>query len=89
MLVEHTLTVCARCPVNELRDVYEVTFRLNRLIKVEELLTITGEYSGKKIFQEELTQAMADRLQCIVESRGTHSGVKTKVICEPKDETNG
>lgn len=82
MLVEHTLTVCAKCPVNGLQDVYEVTFRLNRLIKVEELLEKTKEYKNNTLFQEELTQQLANHFECEVESKGSHSMVHTRVLCK-------
>jgi GTP cyclohydrolase I len=84
MLVEHTLTMSAQCP-NGCRDLYEVTFRVGKLVMVEELLEVVAQYEEREIFQEELTQQLADLLQCEVESQGTHSDVRTRVVCRYED----
>lgn len=84
MLVEHTLTMQAKCPVNNLPDVYEVTFRMNKVMQVEILLAHCAALNGVKLFQEEITQSLADRFECEVESFGVHSNVKTRVVCKPQ-----
>ena len=78
--VEHTLSVLARCPVNESRDVYETTFRLDKLVKVETLIEQCRGFQDKKLFQEELTELLAQAFGCEVETRGIHSGVKTVCV---------
>lgn len=81
MRVEHTLTVIARCPVNDAVDVYEVVFRLARMVKVEHLLEAVDKYRDTKAYQEHITQQLADEFQCEVETRGWHSSVRTMVVC--------
>ncbi len=81
MLVEHTLIFVTRCPVNGQCDVYEVTFRLDRLVLVEHLLLAAVDFKSKVIYQEDLTKQLAALFECEVESRGSHSGVRTRVVC--------
>ncbi len=80
--VEHTLSVLARCPVNDSRDVYETTFRLDKLVKVETLIAQCRGFQDKKLFQEELTAILAEAFSCEVETRGMHSGVRTVVVAK-------
>lgn len=84
MKVEHTLTMQAKCPANEATDVYDVTFRMDKILQVEILIGHVGQMRGVKLFQEEITQSLADRFECEVESVGMHSGVKTRVVCQPQ-----
>ena len=85
MRVEHTLTVTAVCPVDGLLDVYTLTVRTSRVVKVEDLLATVARLAGKPLFQEELTQAMHRALACEVETVGCHSGVMTRVVCPIPD----
>ncbi len=80
--VIHQLTVKALCPVSDQVDCYELFVRAGRLVKVEDILAATAGFNQQKIFQEDLTQALAKALGCEVETRGWHSGVRTTVICE-------
>lgn len=82
MKVEHTLTIVATCPMNGLQDVYQATFRLSKLVPVENILAHATTLTGVKIFQEELTQKLAAAFRCEVETLGTHSGVTTRCICK-------
>ena len=84
MKVEHTFTMFAKCPMNNLQDVYEVTFRMDKVLPVERILGHIGGLVGVKLFQEEITQSLADSFECEVESSGVHSGIKTRVICTPQ-----
>lgn len=81
MRVEHTLEVVALCPVDGLPDVYTVTIRAARVIKVEDILAATEKFVGEAFFQEELTQIIHRALACYVETIGYHSGVRTRVVC--------
>lgn len=81
MRVEHTLEVVAICPVDGLPDVYTTTIRAARVLKVEDILAVTGKFVGGKFFQEELTQVIHRTLACQVETIGYHSGVRTRVVC--------
>lgn len=84
MRVEHAFTMIARCPMNNLQDVYDVTFRMDKVLPVERILGHIGGLVGVKLFQEEITQSLADTFECEVETVGVHSNVKTRVICTPQ-----
>lgn len=88
MKVEHAFTMIARCPMNNLQDVYEVTFRMDKVLPVERILGHIGGLVGVKLFQEEITQSLADTFECEVETTGVHSNVKTRVVCEPQPVPN-
>ena len=81
MRVEHTLTVVAKCPVDESPDVYEVVVRATRLVKVEDILAAVALHTQAPVFQEMLTVALHRELACEVETRGWHSNVRTVVVC--------
>lgn len=81
MRVEHRLTMSARCPMNDLRDTYEVVFLVTELVPVEKILHICAGFLDNRIYQEDLTQALANIFHCEVETIGIHSGVKTTVVC--------
>lgn len=81
MRVEHTLEVTALCPVDGLPDVYALTVRAARVVKVEDILAAAAQFAGEKLFQEELTQRVHRSLACEVETVGHHSGVRTRVVC--------
>lgn len=81
MLVHHTLTAPSLCPINGARDVYEVTLQLTELVPVETILAKVADFATLRIYQEDLTQALADAFNCTVESVGFHSGVTTRCIC--------
>ena len=81
MRVEHTLEVVALCPVDRLPDVYTMTVRASRVVKVEDILAAAAPLAGESLFQEDLTQRMHRALACEVETVGYHSGVRTRVVC--------
>lgn len=81
MMVEHALEAVAICPVDGLPDVYALSVRTSRAIKVEDILAAVAKLSGERLFQEELTQRLHRELACQVETIGHHSGVRTKVTC--------
>ncbi len=81
MLAEHTLTVVGKCPVAECPDVYEVTVRTDRVVMVEDILAAVKDLTADQRTQEDLTDKLAFRLLCEVETVGVHSGVKTRVVC--------
>lgn len=83
MKVTHRLGLLACCPVNSGWDWYECEVTTDRLILVEDIKTLAASYSKTKIYQEDLCQELADKLQAEVTLRGEHSGVKTTVTCEP------
>ena len=81
MKVEHTLEVVARCPVDGLPDVYTLTVRASRVVRVEDILTAVAALAGETLFQEDVTQRLHRDLACEVETVGYHSGVLTRVVC--------
>ena len=81
MKAEHVLDVVALCPVDGLPDVYRMTVRASRVIKVEDILAASKTLAEERLFQEELTQRMHRLLACEVETVGYHSGVRTRIVC--------
>jgi GTP cyclohydrolase I len=72
--------------VDESRDCYRAWIYLeDRVVPVEKIHALIEELTQKPIFQEELTQALADRLEATVKTRGCHvqGDVKTVVLCSP------
>lgn len=84
MKVEHTLEVVAMCPVDGLPDVYTLTVRASRVMKVEDILAAAAQCAQERLFQEDLTQRLHRVLACQVETVGFHSGVSTRVVCGPE-----
>lgn len=76
MHVTHELTINARCPKDDAFDHYAVTVETDRTVAVEDILKAAKDLP-EKIFQEEITQRLAEALSCKVRTVGTHSGVKT------------
>lgn len=81
MRVEHTLTVVCQCPVDGTRNVYTAVVRAGRIVKVEDILAAFAEATKEPSFQEDITQRTAKALGCEVETMGTHSEVRTRVVC--------
>ena len=80
MKVTHRLTATCSCPVDGQPDVYAVTVRASRVIKVEDILAAVATLRGERIFQEELTARLARAIAAEVETVGHHSGVETTCI---------
>jgi NADPH-dependent 7-cyano-7-deazaguanine reductase QueF len=66
MKVVHKLTITSTCPVDGLPDVYQVTVRASRVIKVETILEMAASFANKKIYQEEMTFELARGLAAVV-----------------------
>lgn len=83
MRVEHQLQISGICPINGVRDSYVATVRIKRMLTVEEIIERADNLSKsmEPMFQEQLTQALADLLCAEVETVGYHSGVRTTVVC--------
>ena len=80
MLVRHSLTITAACPVDQKPDRYEAVVECTRVVKVEDILSAVQRFTAAPMFQEELTQELARVLGAKVTTTGFHSGVKT--VCE-------
>jgi len=81
MKVTHTLTIEAKCPVDDSTDIYECVVRTERLITVEQILAEAKALSETPIFQEALCESLSQKLGCEVALIGMHSGVRTEVVC--------
>ena len=79
MIVTHEVQVYGRCPVDGKSDSYDVTIITMRVLKVEDIIAVIDAIKWP-VFQEEMTQQLADQLSCRVRSVGHHSGIKT--TCE-------
>lgn len=79
MRCSYSLMVRCRCPVDDLTDTYDVTIDSATTIKVEDILEITKPLASTKMFQEDLTAALARALGARVVTIGYHSGVLTTV----------
>ena len=77
MKVRHNLTVHVRCPMDGSEDVYEVTVRTHRLIRVKEILETVVLLTATPILQEEFTSQLASLLSADITTVGTHSDVMT------------
>jgi hypothetical protein len=76
MMITHEVKVYGHCPVDGKNDFYDVTISTMQFLKVEDiLLAING--LNWPLFQETMTQQLADVLGCHVRSVGYHSGIKT------------
>lgn len=84
MLTIHKTTIVGKCP-HGCPDVYQATFQTNRLIPVETIQAEINKATAEPIYQETLTQLLADRVGCIVTTIGDHGGFRTECIAEPEE----
>ena len=80
MIVEHRLTIVAKCPVDDCPDVYGCTVTTSRVIMVEDIWKCVKELIRSPRTQEDITINMARQLECRVETVGVHSAIRTKVV---------
>jgi GTP cyclohydrolase I len=81
MIVTYTLEILAKCPVDGKPDVYQMTVRTKRIIPVEDILRAVEAVTAQPAFQEAITQDLSRTLGAEVETQGTHSKVRTTVVC--------
>lgn len=79
MKVTHEIEVRGICPVDLSLDVYQVKISSMRIVQVEDIISVVNDLKWP-LYQEEMTQQLAEKLKCSVCSVGYHSGVKT--TCE-------
>jgi hypothetical protein len=88
MKVRHRVVVESLCPINGDADRYiaDVSVWPGGFLACEAVLAAVQELVREPITQEELTQRLADRLGCLVRTRGSHcrGRVKTVVVCRPR-----
>ena len=82
MTVTYETRVVAHCPADGSLDIYEVTITHDSMVQVEEILAAISaiDSTGPPIYQEHLTQMLADRLGATVTTVGFHSGVRTVAV---------
>lgn len=74
----HKTMIVAKCPQGA-TDVYEAEFHTgDRVILVEKILFEIARVTEKAIYQENLTQDLADRIGCKVVTRGRHGVFATE-----------
>jgi len=72
MMVIHKTMIVGKCP-HGCADLYQAEFRVrNRVIPVERIQEEIDAATKEPIYQEDLTQALADSLGCEVQLEGVH-----------------
>jgi hypothetical protein len=84
MQVKHLEIIHARCPMEPaVFDYYEVAVEADRTIDVESIRAALVHVAGEIIFQEALTQRLADAINAKVTTSGLHRTTRTEVACTP------
>jgi hypothetical protein len=85
MTIDHTFLIHAVCPVNGDRDEYRCTVTLDRIIRCEDLVAEAAVYADQSLYQEDLTQALAERWRATVRTVGTHldGWVSSECVASP------
>lgn len=81
MTCTYELDAMCSCPVDSKPDYYRVTVTADRCVKVEDLLAAVRAEGAKEQFQEDFTESLSRALCVRVQTVGSHSGVKTTVVC--------
>ena len=68
MDIIHKTKMEARCPNQGHVNKYDVSIKVPSFIEVEELVEIINSYKDKKIFQEDLTKEVAQKIQKLFKS---------------------
>lgn len=87
MLVKHQIEIHSTCPVNGDTDLYQgFVYVRDRVLTCEEVAGVVADLTRGPVFQEQLTQDMADRLQARVKTVGRHTAgnIRTTVLCNPR-----
>lgn len=79
----HRTTIVGKCP-HGCADVYEAEFHVeNRIVTVETILSEIVLVTREPIYQESLTQMLADHLGCHVVTVGVHGQFTTECRADP------
>jgi hypothetical protein len=82
----HRTTIVGRCP-HGCADVYEAEFHVSgRVLIVEAIQEAIDAATAEPIYQEALTQRLADRLDCAVVTRGAHGKFLSECRAEPEGD---
>lgn len=81
MIIHHCFQLRAKCPVNAVDDVYDVTITTDRVVKVEDILAEARRIASEPRFQEVITELLACKFRVTVETVGAHMGGDVTTIC--------
>lgn len=86
MKTVHRTSIASRCPHGG-GDAYQAEFHVEgRLLAVEIIQAAIEEATREPVYQEVLTQMLANRLHCIVVTLGVHGRFQTECTAEPTEE---
>lgn len=91
MKVRHQMGFRCKCPVDGKVDYYVASFYVRRLLKCEDIAQAVAALTREAAYQECLTQALANRLDCKVKTVVRHragEGVITTVVCRQAPGTS-
>ena len=86
MKTRHHILIRSTCPVNGDADFYDCfVYTANRVLKCEEVAEVVEDLTRAPVYQEVLTQQLAERLQTKVKTVGRHAAgnIETTVVCRP------
>lgn len=81
MINQYEIEITCMCPVDDLPDVYQLTVTARRVIPVEGLIAAAAEFREKKLYQEDLCQAIHRKVNACCVLVGFHSGVRVRSQC--------
>lgn len=80
----HRTTIVGKCP-HGCPDIYAAEFHVGgNLVTVERIQDAIDHYTSEPIYQEDLTQRLADALACSVVTVGAHGRFETTCNAMPK-----
>lgn len=77
MIVLYELHIRCKCPVNNGEDEYKLSLESAHMIEVETILAAVTQLTTAPVYQEALTEGLAEKLNAAIITVGYHSGVKT------------
>lgn len=81
MINQYEVEVTCMCPVDDLPDVYHLTVTARRVIPVETILAAVETFKSRKMYQEDLCQAIHRQVNACCVLVGYHSGVRVRSQC--------
>ena len=82
--VTHRTTIVGKCP-HGCQDIYQAEFHVDhRVITIESIQEAIDTTTEKPIYQEDLTQALANKVGCKVITKGSHGRFETTCVSDPE-----
>ncbi len=81
MINEYSTEITCVCPVDDLPDVYQLVVTARRVVPVEDIIAAVAEFRTKKLYQEDLCQALHRKINACCVLTGYHSGIKVRSQC--------